>query len=195
MQIVDYREAFSWRYEPQYDPDPKDVAAVPSEVAPYIRGEDYVWQGTQHLPGFKDACITYWQECVKLSRRLVRIFALCLDLPEDYFDSMTTYPGSDGVFNYYPAMTAEQAAASQDVGLGSHTDLQCFTLLWQDMSGGLQVLTKPETGEGFIISFWQTEADAEASEANSSYIGQMSIISSYLYEPLEPETYEVSIRA
>jgi heme-degrading monooxygenase HmoA len=60
---------------------------------------------------------------------------------------------------------------------------------------GLQVLTKPETGEGFIISFWQTEADAEASEANSSYIGQMSMISSYLYEPLEPETYEVSIRA
>ena len=60
---------------------------------------------------------------------------------------------------------------------------------------GLQVLTNPETGEGLIISFWQTEADAEASEANSSYIGQMSMMSSYLYEPLEPKTYEVSIRA
>lgn len=111
-------------------------------MKPYIRGENYVWEGTDHLPGFKDACIAYWQECIKLARRLVRIFALCLDLPEDYFDKLITYPGSDGVFNFYPAMAAEQAAQSKDIGLGSHTDLQCFTLLWQDMMGGLQVLTK-----------------------------------------------------
>ena len=57
--LVDYREAFSWRYEPQYDPDPKDPATVPAEVKPYIRGEDYVWRGTSHLPGFKLACLTY----------------------------------------------------------------------------------------------------------------------------------------
>ncbi len=141
-ESLDYREAFSWRYRPEYDPDQKDPATVPEEVKPYIRGEEYVWDGTTHLPGFKDGCITYWQSCLTLSRRLVKIFALCLDLPEDYFDALTTYPGSDGVFNFYPAMTEEEAAMSQDVGLGSHTDLQCFTLLWQDMIGGLQVLNK-----------------------------------------------------
>lgn len=137
---MDYRESFSWRYEPQYDPDPKDPAAVPADVKPWIRGENYVWEGTDHIPGFKQGCIIYWQECLKLARRLVRIFALCLDLPEDYFDSVTTYPGSDGVFNYYPAMSEAEASKSRDIGLGSHTDLQCFTLLWQDMIGGLQVL-------------------------------------------------------
>ncbi len=60
---------------------------------------------------------------------------------------------------------------------------------------GLQVLIDPDEGEGSIISMWKTEADAEASEANSSYIGQMSMMSSFLYGRLVPKTYEVSVRA
>lgn len=139
-ESLDTRESFAWRYDPQYDPETKDLSAIPKEVKPYLRGEEFVWEGTSHLPGFKEDTIAYWQACLTLARRLVKIFALCLELPEDYFDNVTTYPGSDGVYNYYPAMTPEEAAKTQDVGLGSHTDLQCFTLLWQDMIGGLQVL-------------------------------------------------------
>lgn len=130
-----------WQYDPQYDPVRKDLATIPAEVKAWLRGEDFVWDDTGHLTGFKEACLTYWSACLQLSRKLVRIFALALDLSEDYFDHVTTYPGADGVFNYYPAMTAEQAATSEDVGIGAHTDLQCFTLLWQDSTGGLQVLT------------------------------------------------------
>lgn len=59
---------------------------------------------------------------------------------------------------------------------------------------GFQVLTDPEAGEGIIVSFWRTEADAEASETGDSYIGQVSMMSSYLYEPLSPKTYEVGVR-
>jgi hypothetical protein len=44
-----------------------------------------------------------------------------------------------------------------------------------------------------IVSLWETESDAEASEATPSYIGQMSMMSSFLYEPLAPETYEVGV--
>ena len=82
-----------------------------------------------------------WAACLTLARRLVKAFALSLDLEEIYFDSKVTYPGADGVFNYYPPRTEEETA-SNDVGLGSHTDLQLFTLLWQDMTGGLQILNK-----------------------------------------------------
>jgi heme-degrading monooxygenase HmoA len=53
---------------------------------------------------------------------------------------------------------------------------------------GLQVLTDPNAGEGIIVSLW------EASEAGASYIGQMSMMSSFLDEPLAPETNEVSVR-
>lgn len=165
----DFREGFAWRYDPVYDPEPKDY--VPEDIKPWIRGEDFVWcvllfvflvlrrpalrppyfglrstliqvarEGTSHLPNFKDECLRYWQECLKLARRMIRIFALALDLPETYFDDIVTFPGADGVFNYYPANDVP-ADASIDVGLGAHTDLQSFTLLLQDSVGGLQVLT------------------------------------------------------
>jgi heme-degrading monooxygenase HmoA len=59
---------------------------------------------------------------------------------------------------------------------------------------GLQVLTDQAGGRGIIVSFWETEADAEASEASSSYIGQMSMLSSFLSKRLAPETYQVDVR-
>jgi heme-degrading monooxygenase HmoA len=60
---------------------------------------------------------------------------------------------------------------------------------------GLNVLTDGGAGEGLIISYWETQADAEASEASSSYIGQMSMMSSFLQERLIPKTYEASVHA
>jgi heme-degrading monooxygenase HmoA len=59
---------------------------------------------------------------------------------------------------------------------------------------GLQVMTNPNAGEGVMASFWETEADAEASESSPSYIGQMSMMSSFLYERLVPKTYEVNVQ-
>lgn len=103
--------------------------------------EEHLWSATSHLPDFKRVSLEYWGSCLNLARRLNKIFALSLDLPEDYFDSVTTFPGADGVYNFYPALPTGNADSSKaDVGLGSHTDFQCFTLLWQDMSGGLQIL-------------------------------------------------------
>ncbi|THZ56638.1 Clavaminate synthase-like protein [Aureobasidium pullulans] len=141
-ESVDVKESFSWRYQPENDPDhPQPLSCLPAEVQPWIRGEEFVWQGTSHLPDFKSDVLNYWKSCLQLARQLVKVFALSLDLPEDYFDTRTTFPGADGVMNYYPITTAEETA-SNAVGLGSHTDLQLFTLLWQDEVGGLQVLTK-----------------------------------------------------
>ncbi len=59
----------------------------------------------------------------------------------------------------------------------------------------VDVLTDAEAGEGLIISYWETEADAEASEANPSHVGQMSMMSSFLQERLTPKTYEADVRA
>ncbi|KAF4809274.1 2-oxoglutarate-Fe(II) type oxidoreductase hxnY [Colletotrichum siamense] len=157
-ETKDHREGFSFRYDPAHDPEPKDPQAVPAEVQPWMKHEDFVWEGTSHLPGFKEDMVTYWRECLTLARSMIRIFALALDVPESYFDDVITYPGSDSVCNYYPKNTEPQDATI-DVGLGAHTDLQCFTLLWQDSVGGLQVLTKdgqwikvPPVPDTFVIN-------------------------------------------
>ncbi|KAI1504127.1 hypothetical protein F5X99DRAFT_51976 [Biscogniauxia marginata] len=141
-ETADVRESFAFRYAPELDPEhPTPAGSLPDEVRRWIRGEDFVWEGTAHLPGFKEDCLAYWGACLTLARRLVRMFALSLGLEEGYWDDKVTYPGADAVFNYYPPRSEEEV---QDnfVGLGSHTDLQLFTLLWQDAVGGLQVLTK-----------------------------------------------------
>ena len=52
---------------------------------------------------------------------------------------------------------------------------------------GLQLLTDPNAGEGVIITLWETEDAAKASEASSSYIGQMSMMSSFLVRAAGPE--------
>ena len=138
---LDNKETFFWNYDKKYDPTVSNPVEVVQEADSVIKGEDLVWERTVHLGGFKDATITYWQHCLHLARRLVRLFALALDLPEDYFDNVTTNPGADGLYIHYPGVPKHKIEETPDVGIGSHTDIQCITLLWQDMSGGLEVLS------------------------------------------------------
>ncbi|KOC12643.1 hypothetical protein AFLA70_130g002651 [Aspergillus flavus AF70] len=102
---------------------------------------DYIWKGTSHLPGFREVTVSFWQSRLALARKLVRIFALALGEREDYFDDVTSHPGADALYIHYPGIPDVAADSDIDVGIGSHTDIQCFTLLWQDNSGGLQVLS------------------------------------------------------
>ncbi|BDD54693.1 hypothetical protein MAP00_000290 [Monascus purpureus] len=107
----------------------------------YYALHDSIWENVSHLQGFRDVTIAFWQRRLELARKLVQIFALALDLPETYFDDITTHPGADGLYIHYPGTPDADKVTDFDVGIGSHTDIQCFTLLWQDMSGGLQVLS------------------------------------------------------
>ncbi|TRX96696.1 hypothetical protein FHL15_002362 [Xylaria flabelliformis] len=145
FESVDVRETFSWTYDPRHDPSVPDPAAIASHIARYLRYEDFYWEATENLPGFKEAIVTYWRSCLAVARALVRSFALSLDLPEDFFAEKFTHPDAALALNYYPPLPRPQEPAEQgeaEVSIGSHTDFQLFTILWQDNNGGLQVLNR-----------------------------------------------------
>jgi isopenicillin N synthase-like dioxygenase len=129
------------RYDSRNDLHGREPVQKPEDRSREFADHDFIWEETSDISGFKEVCVDFWQRRLHLARKLVRIFALALDLSEDYFDAITTHPGADAVFIHYPGTAEAEAGATVDAGIGSHTDIQCFTLLWQDMSGGLQVLS------------------------------------------------------
>lgn len=105
-----------------------------------LADQNRLWSRTSQISDFKSTLVEFWQVLLQLARKMIRIFALALELPEDYFDAATTHPGADAVFVHYPGTQTENLD-NVDAGIGAHTDIQCLTLLWQDMAGGLQVLS------------------------------------------------------
>ncbi|ORY66180.1 uncharacterized protein BCR38DRAFT_483831 [Pseudomassariella vexata] len=97
------------------------------------------WPPEDKLPGFKHNIGLYYSEVMALSRRLLHLFALGLDLEEEYFDQFCKKPGVLLKLNHYPAAIPE----SQDTaGIHAHSDFEGFTILCQDEVKSLEVLSK-----------------------------------------------------
>lgn len=95
------------------------------------------------MPDLKDVCREYYDEMTRLSERIMRLFALALELPGDYFDPMITHSPSALRAINYPA-TSTPLAPGQ-LRAGAHTDYGLLTILHQDAVGGLEVVDN--TGE------------------------------------------------
>ncbi|KAL4884892.1 Clavaminate synthase-like protein [Aspergillus karnatakaensis] len=136
----DQKETFSVRYNALNDPTTTNPASLTDSETSIA--QEFLWTGTSHLPTFKSTTLEFYRARLTLARKIIRLFALALNLDESYFDSITTHPGADGLYVHYPGTPNPTDPDTEiDVGIGSHTDIQCITLLWQDNSGGLQVLS------------------------------------------------------
>ncbi|KAL2784795.1 hypothetical protein BJX66DRAFT_329712 [Aspergillus keveii] len=135
----------------------KSNVSAPSQHA-------HFWPDDDVLPGLQATYLEYFRECVTLSRKLLRIFALSLGLDEGYFDKFVTYPGCMSRILHYPP---QPVPGEERVGIEAHTDFECFTILSQDSVPALQVLNSsnqwvtatpiPDTlvvNVGDFMSFW-----------------------------------------
>ncbi|KAJ9132105.1 Isopenicillin N synthetase [Pleurostoma richardsiae] len=122
-------ESINFGYEPSMDPG----ATGTDDNGPSF------WPEESKLPNFKENVGKYYSEMMALSRRLLKMFALGLDLDEDYFDQFCKRPGVLLKLNHYPAALPD---APDSAGIHAHSDLESFTILCQDDVKSLEVLSK-----------------------------------------------------
>ena len=89
------------------------------------------------MPGFREDVRAYYRHVTAIGHQLFRAFALALGLDEGHFDAYLRYPPSQLRLIHYPF----DPAAEDRPGIGSHTDYECFTLLFAT-APGLQIVDK-----------------------------------------------------
>ena len=91
------------------------------------------------LPGFCEQNLTYFSALSVLAADLMRLLALSLELPEDWFERFHDPAAANLRIIKYPPHPAN--AIFNQLGAGAHTDWGGVTILAQDDVGGLQVKT------------------------------------------------------
>ncbi len=116
------------------DTHPRVQAGVPLHGRNLLPGDDV-------LPAFADTVLTWIDQVTALGQRVLRVMALSLDLPADWFargwtaDPLVLFR----IFLYPSRVVPEGVDALW--GVGEHTDYGLLTLLRQDDVGGLAVKT------------------------------------------------------
>jgi isopenicillin N synthase-like dioxygenase len=90
------------------------------------------------LPGFREPLDRYYWQLYELGRKIFQAFALALDLPEDFFEEKISKPLAQLRLLYYPPQHG--AIDEKQIGIGAHSDYECFTILAQEDVPALQVL-------------------------------------------------------
>jgi isopenicillin N synthase-like dioxygenase len=99
---------------------------------------DNVWPREQDVPGFREAFTNFYFVAEELATTLMRIFALALELPEQFFDDKIDKHFSNlCAYHYPPMLTPPQPGQLRG---GAHTDFGSLTLVYgYPTSKGLQV--------------------------------------------------------
>jgi isopenicillin N synthase-like dioxygenase len=157
MSHRDLRDVIcSQRYHASRYDDAADAErdGVPAELADFFAPN--VWP---QMPGFKDSILTLFQQTRALGTQLMRLFAVALGQPIDFFDPYLDRDSSSCSINYYPA---RNAPLDQDptVIFDEHFDGGTLTILHQRGTyDGLQIRTLqgtwfsvPVVPDAFVIN-------------------------------------------
>ncbi|EAL21748.1 hypothetical protein CNBC4500 [Cryptococcus deneoformans B-3501A] len=134
----DMHEAFNMGLDPSVDAS----AFIQDVKEGELRHSENLWPDKKDWQGadvFKQANLDYYKEVLGLGQSLFPLFALALDLPEDFFSDKIEHPAAIMRILFYPALGERQVDELMP-GIGAHTDFECFTILRQDdVPSALQV--------------------------------------------------------
>lgn len=106
------------------------------------------------VPGFREDVSAYYDAAIRLGECLFRGFALALGLEEYHFDPYLKNPPSQLRLLHFPY----NPEAVDEVGIGAHTDYECFTILLptapglEVMNGGGEWIDAPPIEGAFIVN-------------------------------------------
>lgn len=128
------RDSFDLGFPMKAD-DPEVVAGIPL----------YAPNNWPEIAGFEEALTRYYQGSFEVGMRVLEGFALYLGKPVDFFSKNFSRPIADMVINHYYAYGTALSLGAGETASGAHTDHGIVTILWQDNSGGLEVMDKDGT--------------------------------------------------
>ncbi len=115
------------------DPDqPGDLKETFTMRAAVSDAADEQWPSAE----FRAVSQDLYRACTEASQLLLRVFALALEMPADWFADKHTGQNMTLRFLRYPG---GQAPAADALGVGAHTDYGSLTLLIQEGVPGLQL--------------------------------------------------------
>jgi len=109
---------------------------LPADDPDYVAGNPMLGPNTwPDLPGFADAVSDYYAAVLEVGHQLLWAFAVALGEDPDVFSRHATKTPSQLRLVHYPY----NPDARDGLGIGAHTDYECFTLL-KPTAPGLEVL-------------------------------------------------------
>ncbi len=125
-KTINFNEAWDMSYEAPAD--------HPDYLAGWRMTGPNVWPD---IPGWKDTVSAYYDSVFALGVQLLETLALELDVDADELKRQITYPCSQlRLLRYVPN---EMPATKELMGIGAHSDFECFTILATG-GPGLQVM-------------------------------------------------------
>jgi isopenicillin N synthase-like dioxygenase len=109
-----------------------------------------------NLPGFRESVIGYCDALEALVKRLIRLYAVALDLPAVWFDAAFEDFQYKLRMTHYPP---QETTADDDFGIAPHTDTSFLTVLAPNEVPGLSIRTPsgqwidaPAIPDAFIVN-------------------------------------------
>lgn len=131
---ADSHDATAFDFHEAYEISLELPASDPDYLAGNLMYGPNVWP--QRPGDFQPVIYRYFERVRALGHRLFAGFALALEMPEDFFEDKIDKPMAQLRVLHYPPQPAP--IDPRHIGVGAHTDYECFTIL-ATSAPGLQV--------------------------------------------------------
>jgi len=131
--VPETKEGFVWGSE---------QSPTTTTTNPMTRGPNRWPVEAEGCPAFRSEMMRFYDSCVVLGQALLRILALGLGLPREYFDALVEGENAMMTCRAHRYRPKPVGDAGETKGVGAHTDFGALTLLMQDDVGGLEVFNR-----------------------------------------------------